>query len=211
MRHYKTIIDCVCIAARENRLTCAIFQVQNNKRPELSLHAFKELSFNNFELEHLIVFNPTRIGSSITAFMTEHKIKNKDIFMSIDLPAISETLTQLSDDKPSKEFEKLVWQSIPIEESDPSMHYRCGIRREILFQYQLLAARFGLNLACLTTRTAALEQFKKLNNNDKENPHNGNSLEKLCSGLEAQKDTRESLKELIGIGFIGLDNHDKFY
>jgi hypothetical protein len=87
--------------------------------------------------------------------------------------------------------------------------YVCGISRELLFQYQLVAIKQKLNISCITTSNMALLSAyqllstdtinQKLNTvDDIANLINTKSIEKICSNVP-QTDNLLLMAELIGL------------
>lgn len=114
------------------------------------------------ELEGLVLFNPTTIAQQI---MHWYRITNKDtpLLLALSGPAIVEKLIPLPtthptiDQLPIQHAPDWHWQWRYLYSID-DMHYfyLAGIRRSILFQYQLMALTHQLPLRVIMPGTMAL-------------------------------------------------------
>lgn len=151
----QTVKDVVVLAFKPQYLAYAHFKKSNNKTP-YSMNGYTLIPFTNLELEKQIVFNPTSIGKQLNTLLHEHKTQGTDIRISIEGPTIFEMLaTQdtIVEDAYAQQLKNLVWHDMPLWNNSK---YICGISREHLFQYQLLAIKHNIPITCLTTSNMAL-------------------------------------------------------
>lgn len=134
-----------------------------------TIHAYEKKDFEALEFEKSIVFNPTKISANIKKFIKNNNIKNPFVSMSISGPNIFEKIVTLPKSFAKKEDFKIAdvknlnWNHTYL---CPSLKggfdfYICGMKREHLFQYKLLALWAGAKLAFVTTEQAALISLYK--------------------------------------------------
>jgi len=144
-------------------MACCWFEQTNNKQP-FRLKAFQTKKIENLELEQLIVFNPSLIGRFIKQFLNINKIKNPFTHFCLNGPSIIEqfvpveTATPTPDQFHLKKNKNCIWDYTFLYPTynGQFIFYASGIKREKLFQYQLLAMKNKLNLISITTATMAL-------------------------------------------------------
>ena len=159
--HKQTINNIVTLAFSPQYLAYAHIKKTNNQIP-YSMINYKYIPLNNLELEKQIIFNPTQIGKQLHALLSEQKLSDADIRISLSGPTIFETIVALSDKSIDElhgtQLKNLVWEDMPVFQHAQSNQqiYVCGISRELLFQYQLLAIKHKLNIRCITTSNLAL-------------------------------------------------------
>lgn len=210
----------MAIALKPESIACGLIQIQQDSSL-LKIKSFEHTQLNNFELEHQIIFNSTRLGKHIQEFFTKHKIAHTPVRISLQGPSIVEKFITLSDTDLSSEIIKIpeldhiVWEETLIaQQADYTTHYLCGISRHILFQYKLLAIKLKLNLECISTHTLSLlSTYSALHQSSStELPHCNFSIEKMMEGISLQPivpnitTDQDSLimAELIGLSVAGL-------
>ena len=128
----------------------------------ITIHRFNAIPLHHLELEQLVLFNPTRISRFINHW---YRIASKKVplLMSLSGPALIEQLVPLPithptiDQFPINHSPDWHWEFVYLYSID-TMHYfyLTGIRRSILFQYQLLALHNQFPLQTLTSNAMAL-------------------------------------------------------
>lgn len=212
----KSVNDIVALAFKPQCLAFAHIRKTHTQVPYTMLR-YKQTAFNNLELEKQIIFNPTHIGKYISTLLCEYGLGNADIRMSLEGPTIFETLSATAEpgaDELDMQLKNLVWEDIVIPlDSTASIRYVCGISRELLFQYKLLAIKHALNITCITTSNAALLNFiEKLPDiNKAQRPTKIEDIAPLIStslihGQCANIPTQNPLliAELVGLSTVGL-------
>ena len=57
----------------------------------------------------------------------------------------------------TSQLEQMIWEAtLMAQHEDQATYYICGLSRQVLFQYKLLAIKHGLNLECISTHTLSL-------------------------------------------------------
>lgn len=159
--HNKSVESFVALAFKSQYLAYAHIKKTDSQAP-YSMISYKQVPLRNFEVEKHIIFNPTRIGSHLHALLCEQCLCNTDIRISIEKPIIFETIIDSHNSSIEElygpQLKNMVWEDVPIFQNSQSksMLYVCGISRELLFQYQLLAIKHKLNVTCITTSNLAL-------------------------------------------------------
>jgi hypothetical protein len=121
-----------------------------------AMENYTHIPLTNLELEHQIIFNPTALSKQLDALLHIHKNIYTEIRISLEGPSIVEKIIErniTAEKDCSEQFKHLVWHDTPLS---PSHSYLCGIRRELLFQYQLLAIANNFEITCITTSTMSL-------------------------------------------------------
>ena len=142
---------------------------QKNKKIEI--HAYQNITLKNLEFEKSILFNLTKMSQKIKEFIKINNIAKAAIALSISEPNIFEKIINLSMASPVKEdfkideIKNLNWKHTYI---GPSLHngfdfYVCGIKRELIFQCNLLAIKSGTKPLVITTaKVAHIKLYKYL-------------------------------------------------
>jgi hypothetical protein len=132
---------------------------ENNR---IQLRSYHKKIIDHLELEHLYIFNPTRIGSLIASWY--HATKQKmPIAYALAGPSIYEKIVPTTTAHPTPNqlpispALHLQWEHAYLYSYDSAHYfYLCGIQKTLLFQYQLLAIRMQLPLHSITTQGMAL-------------------------------------------------------
>lgn len=129
-----------------------------------SMKSFIYSPCDDMELERQIIFNPTRIGNYLQALINKIPSYDIEVRMSLEGPSVFERFVDkesFEDKNLRNSLNTMVWDSVLLSDQSASgyMHYVCGITRELLFQYKLLALRNNLNVSCITTHMMALLQL----------------------------------------------------
>jgi len=163
----------VTINLSPHRLSCCWFE-QTKNQSSCYLKGYQITELDNLELERLIIFNPSRISTLIQHFVSTHQLKNAFVLFCLSGPSVigqfisfntatpdpeqfaSHNKNKSIQDKPT--WDKLIWDYVYLYPTDNGqfMFYAAGIKRELIFQYQLLALRNNLNLITITPAAIAL-------------------------------------------------------
>lgn len=160
--------EIVSILFWQNHLTfCWIQQLERSSA--LYLKAYHHVPLNNFELEQLIIHNPTALDTHIKQFFSAHPIHKPYVLFGLHGPMCIEKLIPLHTSTPSPNQLLLAssidwnWDYHYLYPTDQGqyMFYTTGIPKATLFGYQLLALRNKLNLLKISPRTISLYQLYK--------------------------------------------------
>jgi hypothetical protein len=156
--HKQTIKDYVALSFKPQCLAYAHIRKTGSSVP-YTMNSYKIIPFSNLELERQIIFNPTYIGKELCSLIGPRNVCDREIRFSLAGPTIFEAITASDTIDPTYEtqLKNMVWQEMPLYTHDGcSLNYLCGISRELLFQYQLLAINQKFNISCITTSSMAL-------------------------------------------------------
>lgn len=135
---------------------------KRSSSPQFIVQQLYQQKLNHLELEKLTIFNPTQIGSLITSWYKKSG-KSMPLLAALYGPALEEHILLLHNAHPNS-------NQFPISHA-PHWHweytylysvdhrhcfYLCGIKKSLIFQYQLMAILHQLPLAILTTERMAL-------------------------------------------------------
>jgi len=138
---------------------------------QIEIQAYQKIDLKNLEFENSILFNFTKIAHIIKTFLNTHNLKNATMAVSLVGPHIREKSITVATASPSKDMLKIdniknmQWKHTYI---GPSLQngfdfYVCGIKRELLFQCNLLAIKSGTKLSAITTpKVAHIQLYKHL-------------------------------------------------
>lgn len=157
-------------------LTLSCIHTINTTTP-YELVALQKIPLGNLELNGLIPYHQTAIMQSINQFLDTHNLKHAYVSCSLSGPTIFEKIIELPTASPNAEmcaraaqeqdtqvtFKHMNWdyQYLCQQENACSSFYVCGIQRQHLFHYQLLAMRTRMNLSVMTTQQLALFRLYK--------------------------------------------------
>lgn len=162
----------ISVSLNPQYMCCSL--IQREKDNIITIQAYKMILFKHLEFEKSIVFNFSKISNTIKTFIKTYNIKNPMLTFSISGPNIFEKIVTLSTSMPTKEdfkipqINKLNWQYSYL---GPSVHggfdfYFCGITREALFQYNLIAIKSGIKPIVITTpKVSHIELYKYIKDN----------------------------------------------
>jgi len=149
---------------------CWITKEKNNTHTK----AYKTILFKNLEFEKSTIFNLSKISATIKHFVSSNNIRKPLLALAVSGPNIIEKVITLSTSNPSDtDFNLPQQHNLQTQHSylGPSIHngfdfYVCGIKRDALFQYNLLAIKAGLTPISITTQTAAhLQLYRQIKGN----------------------------------------------
>jgi hypothetical protein len=118
---------------------------------------------------HLRLFNISKISHNIAAFIKAHGAQHSFVSCALTGSGITELImrepeptisaTQLMQQAP----DPLIWDSCYLYPNDNALHtfYACGIPRELLLQYTIMARMTSLSLSTLTSAWYAHLQLYK--------------------------------------------------
>jgi len=174
-----------------------------------SIKSFMYFPCDDMELERHVIFNPTRVGNHVRTLINKMPSSDIEVRICLEGPSVFERIVDqesFEDKNLSNLLNTMVWDSVLLgnQKALQDMYYVCGITREVLFQYKLLALCNNLNVSCITTHTTALLQvMEKLSSvptvlSDLVNMVSATSISKIC--LNVPKDVDKVLiAELLGL------------
>lgn len=149
--------EIVGITYTHNALTCSwIRKAKQDNRAVLM--AYRRTPCNAAIMHQSRLFNPTVIRSHIHSFMQAHSLTNACVLFSLSGQGIVEDFIRLRTQTPKQSdialpnFDKVVWDLHYLYPDDDgyNIFYVCGMRRELVTQYTLLATSLNLNLIAIT-------------------------------------------------------------
>jgi len=164
-------------------MSCCLFE---ETKDNYHLKDYQKTELNDLQLEHLIVFNPSSIESFIDQFTKKHNLKKPYTFFCLKGPSLFEsTVTTKTSTPEFEEFnlpdkKNIITHSMYLYPSQDGQcrFYIAGIKRELIFQFQLLALRSNLNLVRISPATLGMLQlYKKLKGTDFRHSQLGMDLE----------------------------------
>jgi len=161
----------ISIGLSPTDLTCSWIEKKRKISPQFHLNGYLRTPLHHLETENLRLFNPTRLQEYIRSFLTMHALKDPFVVISLKGPGVFEHWISFGSATPSEDrflqtvpdLKNTLWdyRYLYPTQDGKFMFYVCGIKRELLFQYQLLALSLRLNLIALTTEQMALLQLYK--------------------------------------------------
>ncbi len=135
-------------------------QLSKDRLPNrFQLRSLLYFPLSRLELERLTIFNPTEIGKKIAEF---HILKSPIAF-ALHGPAIEEHLFATHTAHPSMDQFPIQhapfwqWEQTYFFSRDHKHYfYLCGIKKSLLFQYQLMAISNHIPISLITTERMAL-------------------------------------------------------
>ncbi len=122
--------------------------------------AVKSLGLN--QINQSIIFNLTHLSEIISDFLQAHKLKNPYVSLAFAENHIWEDCRWHTADEPPHDpaiAQKVIWNYAPLYanyQEQKHFFYLFGLRREILFQYQLLALKVPFHCCTITSKNRAL-------------------------------------------------------
>lgn len=186
-------------------------------------------------MKNVTLFNSTYLKDEIQNFLKLFKIRQSYVLFSLVHPGILERVISLHVETPQEHHlqqdqnpKPLVWDYLSLgynRKTGKTHYYICGITREQLFHYQLLALITGINCIGIIPQRAAL--LKASNFLYPDNPELGSianhaalqnylqySLEKtsadkiFCNYAEYQD--KKALFESLGLFFAGNQIYERY-
>ncbi len=187
MRGYKTILgiipritsSIVGINITARTITCSWIEKTQDQAAPYELKAYKHILLEVHPKTSLTIHNPTRLRSVINTFLELHDLKDACIVASLAGDGLTEKQIMLN--RPTAELKSvegtdpLLWHYYCLQEDNVGPQapwYTCGMKRELLFQYQLLAMTAKINLIQITTPTMALLKAYKFLKGDNQRKTN---------------------------------------
>lgn len=134
---------------------------KNPSNSAFTLNALHEKKIENLELERLTIFNPEIIGTTITSWLQQ--TPSTAVSFALFGPSLQEHIFSTHTPDPSLDQFPLPhnpswhWEKSYLFSRDHQHYfYLCGIKKYLLFQYQLLAIRMKIPLAIITSESIAL-------------------------------------------------------
>ncbi len=126
------------------------------------VHSYHKKTIDHLELEHLYIFNPTRIAALITSWYHAAK-QTMPIACTLVGPSVQEQIIPLATAHPTDDQLPIIlaphlqWEYTYLYSYDMAHYfYLCGITKPLLFQYQLLGITTQLPFRTITAQGLAL-------------------------------------------------------
>jgi hypothetical protein len=156
--------ELITISFSSKNLCCSWIQKTKRGSAPLVLRAYERHELHNLELEHLTLFNPTKIKYLITSFVSQHKKSNAFVAFSFHGSGITEKLIAHTTSTPQRadfgvpHSSNVLWDYRYLYPNDNNqfIFYLYAIPRLLLLQYELLAIAAHLNVIAMTTQHMAL-------------------------------------------------------
>lgn len=153
----------VTIHVSPHDITLSWFAQPVAKKP-LLLKAYQRITLSGAELLDGVLFNPTRIAQHINQFIAKHRLQDAFVSCALESPRLVEKFIHCPVPNPAPHeiadhsHKNCNWHELYLYPTDNNQHFLhvCGIPRELLAQYQLLATRTNLNLTTITSQKMAL-------------------------------------------------------
>ncbi len=140
---------------------------KSTKSTFFDILAYKEYPFEQQTISNLTIFLLSYVKKTFETFFTTHKLHHAYTLFSLVPPGIHERIIGLHSEKPQDHHmqqhgesrKKLILDYISLgynQASEKTYYYVCGITREQLFQYQLLAMMLPLNCIAIIPQRFAL-------------------------------------------------------
>jgi len=154
--------DNIIISFYDNQLVCTWIQKTKNESIA-QIKAYQRHSLDHFELEQLVLFNPTYIKNIIITFLSAYHKKNAFIFFSFNGPSIIEYCIAFAISTPKREdfgiphSSNMLWNYQYLYQNDDGqfIFYVYKIPQFLLLQYKLLAISTYCNVITMTTQNMA--------------------------------------------------------
>ncbi len=151
------------------RAVIGAYLSSNPSSSQLNLHRLHYKKLDHLELEKLILFNSATIGSTLSSWQQQSET-SAPLLCALQGP-LQEQLVMLHNAHPTENQLPIShaphweWQYTYLYSLDHQhCFYLCGIKKTMIFQYQLMAITHGLTLNLLTTeRMALLHCYRLLN------------------------------------------------
>ena len=144
-------------------LTCSWIEPTPKKSLPYELRAYKHVLYEVHEKESLILYNPTRVKTLIRSFLQLHDLEDALVIVALSGGGVTEKQVILQHPTMHtnvvEQDDQSNWHYYRLQENPnlpQSPWYCCGIKRSVLFQYQLLAIQLAANIVQMTTPTMAL-------------------------------------------------------
>jgi hypothetical protein len=108
--------------------------------------------FSSHEIHELIIFNPTAIATVLRTFISAHNLSSARTIIALNQQALKEYTSEESANEQLQAPKSCGWSSYRITEKSS---YYAYLPFSLRAQYHLLSLSARLNLACITTATAA--------------------------------------------------------
>lgn len=202
-------------------ITCSWIERIKKKPFTYDLKAYKHILFEIHPKTTLTIYNPTRLRSLIHTFLELHNLNDASIVIALSGQGLTEKQIMLNknsaDLKQVEGDEPIIWHYYCLQDQSPTQQapwYTCGMRHELLFQYQLLAIMSGINIIQITTPTMALlKAYKFLKSSGKNNNNKTNIIDYLnLNGHIRIRSHQEhaALVESFGLFLLGRQIHEEY-
>lgn len=158
------------ITVDDQTLSCSIIAPAAGSAP-YELLAYQRYPLNHHEIMQLRIYNMHKISQHIVAFIKAHQAHHAFVSCALTGPGITECIIRSLEPSLSATMliqqapDPLIWDSCYVYPTDNALHtfYACGISRELLLQYHLLARMTSITFNTLTSSWyAQLHLYKKI-------------------------------------------------
>lgn len=148
----------VLITYDDSNLSCSII-APSKAAARYSLQAYQRFPLTQHEILQLRMYNMSAISQHINTFIKTHHAQNAFVSYALNGMGLTELLMRAPEPRLSATMllqqapQPLIWDSCYLYPTDHTLHtfYACGIPRELLLQYQLLARMTQSSLSTLTS------------------------------------------------------------
>jgi hypothetical protein len=151
--------ELVTVTIENEALSLSVLQRNKNN---IFLCAYKKIPILNYEVVDGIIYNIEFIKKSVCDFISIYKLHNPSLALCIHAEVLHEQFYKTTHhdetEALSKLFHNMAWDEqylCPSIDHDGFWHYACGMYREHLFHYSLLALELGYPLSLLTSYNIA--------------------------------------------------------
>ncbi|MFI5332848.1 MAG: hypothetical protein ACHQVS_01975 [Candidatus Babeliales bacterium] len=189
----------LAITCTPQELTCSLIRpTRIARRYELYAHYCYPLK--HYELEQLILFNPTTLYTYVQEIITKHRLANSTCVVALQGPSITQRIITSNQSPPlyhqiaDPRLKNMQWDYYYLypEDDGQAAWYVAGIKHALIIQWKLLFSRLPVHLTGITTDSMALlYAYKHLY---------GSAFRSTQSAID--------IKKLMGSSFHGLLSHE---
>jgi len=151
----------IALTLSPSALVCSWWGDIHAQQPELK--AYQRIPLAHGEYSNGLIYNPTKLKHHIDTFLHTNKLHNSFVHVAFNSPQCIEKIITLPHSSPTThdfqlpELKKCAWNYQYLYPTENQFaFYVCGLPRELLAQYKLLALSTPLNMIMLTTGHIAL-------------------------------------------------------
>lgn len=172
MGPFRCANELLTITVNPHQITCACIVPARSSSldyPSLTLRAFESFSFDQNELHHTLVYNPSHIHKTLQPFITKNRLHHARVAWALRGPAVHEALIFLHTPTPARSDFKVIpgihwlWhhQYVCTHDDNQFMFYLAGMQRQHIVQYHALTRLLQLRPARITTTSMSLLRLSR--------------------------------------------------
>lgn len=149
----------VGIAFDSTRITLSCITKPHPYKKNFHLMGYEKYPLYRSEYKEARLYNITLLKKQINAFFKKYALENSFVSISLAGSGLTEKILSISTELPQEDNKKLVWDYMLIQYNQATRkyhYYLCGVTREQLFQYQLLALLTPYNCIKIIPQRVAL-------------------------------------------------------